>query len=165
MFKKKPIIRTGIGQDSHRFLPQGTAKPCILGGIIFEGEAGFQANSDGDVIFHALCNAISSLTGEIILGLRADELLEKEGITDSRVYLEEALKTLGRQQISHVAITIEARRPKILNKIPELKRSIAEAMKIQTSQVGLTATTGEGLTSFGVGEGLQCFCIVTTMES
>jgi 2-C-methyl-D-erythritol 2,4-cyclodiphosphate synthase len=161
---KKPIIRTGIGQDSHRFLPQGIAKPCILGGLIFEETPGFAANSDGDVIFHALCNAISSLTGVIILGIRADELLEKEGITDSRVYLEEALKTLGNQTITHVAITVEAKRPKFLNKIPELKASIANAMQLDPSQVGLTATSGEGLTDFGLGEGLQCFCIITTIE-
>jgi 2-C-methyl-D-erythritol 2,4-cyclodiphosphate synthase len=161
---KGPIVRTGIGQDSHRFLQQGTTKPCVLGGVIFEHEAGFQANSDGDVIFHALCNAISSVTGEIILGLKADEILAREGITDSRVYLEEALKTLGNQRITHVAITIEARRPKILGKIPELRRSIAEAMGLGISQVGITATSGEGLTDFGLGEGLQCFCIITTVE-
>ncbi len=161
---KKPIIRTGIGQDSHRFLPPDVAKPCILGGLLFENVPGFLANSDGDVIFHALCNAISSLTGVIILGKKADELLEKKGITDSRVYLDEALKTLGSQQITHVALTIEALRPKLLNKIPALRESIAHALHLDPTQVGLTATTGEGLTDFGLGEGLQCFCIITTVE-
>jgi 2-C-methyl-D-erythritol 2,4-cyclodiphosphate synthase len=161
---KKPIIRSGIGQDSHRFLPEGMTKPCILGGITFKEVPGFQANSDGDVIFHALCNAISSLTGQIILGEKADELFEKEGITDSYVYLEEAVKTLGAQQITHVAITIEARRPRILPHIPALRASVAASLKIEPSQVGITATTGEGLTDFGLGEGLQCFCIITTIE-
>jgi 2-C-methyl-D-erythritol 2,4-cyclodiphosphate synthase len=161
---KGPVVRTGIGQDSHRFLHKESTKPCILGGIIFEGAPGFQANSDGDVIFHALCNAISSLTGVTILGAKADELLEKAGITDSRVYLNEALKTLGNQQITHVAITIEAKRPKFLHHIPQLKQSIASAMGLDPSQVGITATSGEGLTDFGLGEGLQCFCIITTVE-
>lgn len=161
---KKPIVRTGIGQDSHRFLHEGETKPCILGGVIFEHVPGFQANSDGDVIFHALCNAISSLTGVIILGKKADELLEKKGITDSRVYLDEALKTLGNQHITHVAITVEAKRPKFLSKIPALKESIADALGLDPTQVGITATSGEGLTDFGLGEGLQCFCIITTVE-
>ena len=161
---KKPIIRTGIGQDSHRFLSEEIAKPCVLGGLIFESVPGFNANSDGDVIFHALCNAISSLTGVIILGKKADELLEKEGITDSLVYLIEALKTLGDQCITHVAITLEAARPKFLNRIPELKENIAKAMGLAVSQVGITATSGEGLTDFGCGEGVQCFCIITTIE-
>jgi 2-C-methyl-D-erythritol 2,4-cyclodiphosphate synthase len=161
---KKPIIRTGIGQDSHRFLTENFSKPCVLGGLIFEDTPGFHANSDGDVIFHALCNAISSLTGDIILGLKADEMLEKGGITDSRAYLEEALNSLGNQIITHVAITIEANRPKILKKIPDLKVSIANAMSLDVGQIGITATTGEGLTDFGCGEGLQCFCIVTSVE-
>lgn len=161
---KKPIIRTGIGQDSHRFLPSEATKPCVLGGVIIEGAPGFKANSDGDVIFHALCNAISSLTGVIILGKKADEILEKKGITDSRVYLEEAYKTLAPQQITHVAITVEALHPKLLDHLPRIRQSIAEALRLQASQVGITATTGEGLTDFGCGEGLQVFCIITTVE-
>lgn len=157
-------IRTGIGQDSHRFLPDEVTKPCMLGGIIFPDTPGLQANSDGDVILHAICNAISSLTGEIILGKRADELLEKEGITDSSVYLQEALKTLGKQKISHLAITIEASRPKLLKRIPELRKHIAAEMGIDFSQVGITATSGEGLTDFGCGKGIQVFCVLTTEE-
>ncbi len=157
-------FRTGIGQDSHRFLPEDTSKPCILGGVIFEGEPGLNANSDGDVIFHALCNAISSLTGELILGIVADEILRKDGITDSSVYLQEAIKTLGAQKISHIAVTIEAARPKLLPKINEIRSSIAAVMGLDLSQVGITATTGEGLTEFGCGEGIQAFVIVSTME-
>jgi len=157
-------IRTGIGQDSHRFLPEDATKPCVLGGLIFENVPGFNANSDGDVIFHTICNAISSVTGVIILGIRADELLEKKGITDSSVYLQEALKTLGKQKISHVALTLEGTRPKFLKRIPELRQNIAREMGLDVSQIGVTATTGEGLTDFGCGEGLQCFCTITTIE-
>ncbi len=157
------IVRTGIGQDSHRYIQEGT-KPLILGGVIFEDFPGFLANSDGDVILHALCNAISSLTGVIVLGAIADELFFKEGITDSEIYLEEALKTLGEQRITHVAITLEALRPKLSGKIPAMRANIARIMKLDLSQVGITATTGEGLTDFGLGRGMQCFCIITTME-
>ena len=56
-------VRTGLGQDSHRFIDPESSKPCILGGVVFEGVPGLSANSDGDVIFHAICNAITSLTG------------------------------------------------------------------------------------------------------
>lgn len=161
---KKPIIRTGLGQDSHRFLPTDSAKPCVLGGLIFEDTPGFNANSDGDVIYHCICNAISSLTGEIILGKKADELLEKDGITDSRIYLEHALQSLGDQKITHIALTIEAKRPRFLPKIQALRENIAEVMGLDVSQVGITATSGEGLTDFGCGDGIQCFCIITTIE-
>ncbi|AEB41498.1 2-C-methyl-D-erythritol 2,4-cyclodiphosphate synthase [Chlamydia pecorum] len=165
--KKLPqwICRTGIGQDSHRFLPESSTKPCILGGVIFENTPGFQANSDGDVIFHAVCNAISSITHKIILGEIADKLLHTRGITDSSVYLEEALKSLKpTQAISHIAITLEGKRPKFRSKFSELRQSIGNALKIPSESVGITATSGEGLSDYGCGDGIQCICILTVME-
>lgn len=158
------IVRTGIGQDSHRFLPADTSKPCVIGGLIFDDASGFNANSDGDVVLHAICNAISSLTGILILGNIADDLCLKDGITDSEVYLTEAMKTLGNQSITHVAISIEAKKPKFKNHLVEMRKNIARIMHLDISQVGITATSGEGLTDFGCGDGVQVFAIVTTQE-
>ncbi len=156
--------RTGIGQDSHRFLPNDSSKLCIIAGAIFDDAPGFNANSDGDVAYHAICNAISSLTGVLILGAIADDLCLKDGITDSEVYLREAMKTLGAQKISHVALTIEAKKPKMKTRIPEMRANIARVMELDINQVGITATSGEGLTDFGCGDGVQVFCIVTSFE-
>ena len=157
-------VRTGIGQDSHRFLPPDSSKPCVIAGVIFEEVPGFNANSDGDVVFHAICNAISSLTGILILGAIADDLCLKDGITDSEVYLIEAMKTLGKQKVSHVAVTIEAKKPKFKERLLEMRKAIARVMNLDMTQVGITATTGEGLTDFGCGDGVQCFAILTTEE-
>ena len=157
-------VRTGIGQDSHRFLPADSSKPCVIGGIIFEGVPGFNANSDGDVVLHAICNAISSLTGILILGALADDLCLKDGITDSEIFLIEAMKTLGKQKVSHVAVTIEGKKPKMKEHIVLMRQNIARIMKLDVSQVGITATSGEGLTDFGCGDGVQSFAIVTTEE-
>lgn len=158
------IVRTGLGQDSHRFMSEDSSKPCVIAGIIFEDVPGFSANSDGDVVFHAICNAISSLTGELILGAIADDLCHKAGITDSEVYLKEAMKTLGSQQVSHVAISLEGNKPRFKERLLEMRENIARVMDIQVSQVGITATTGEGLTDFGCGDGVQALVIVTTLE-
>lgn len=158
------IIRTGIGQDSHRFLPQDCSETCIIAGIMFDDVPGLKANSDGDIVFHAICNAITSVTHVLVLGGIADDLCLKDGITDSEVFLGAALQTLGKQQISHVAITIEGKRPHFKNRLLEMRTNIARAMHLQLTQVGITATTGEGLTDFGCGEGVQCFAIVTTIE-
>ena len=158
------VVRTGIGQDSHRFLPPDSSKPCVIGGLIIEDTPGFNANSDGDVVLHAICNAISSLTGILILGNIADDICLKDGITDSEVYLKEAMKTLGRQQVTHVAISIEAKKPKFKQLLIEMRENIARIMHLDISQVGITATSGEGLTDFGCGLGVQAFAIVTTQE-
>jgi 2-C-methyl-D-erythritol 2,4-cyclodiphosphate synthase len=159
-----PIFRTGIGQDSHRFLPAESSKPCIVGGIIFEDVPGLDADSDGDVIYHAICNAITSLSGVPVLGGIARDLCRKDGITDSQVYLEKALKTLGEHKIIHVALSIEGKRPYFEEKIQAMKEKIAQVLHITPSAVGITATSGDGLTDFGCGDGLQCFCIMTVMS-
>lgn len=155
------VTKVGIGQDSHRFLSPEATKPCIIAGLNFPDVPGLMANSDGDVVFHAICNAISSVSHVPILGAIADDLCLKEGITDSSVYLKEALKTLKNEKISHVSIALEAKKPKFLNRLGEMRRSIAHHLHLQDDQVGITATTGEGLTDFGCGDGIQCFAIVT----
>ncbi|MCB1080674.1 MAG: 2-C-methyl-D-erythritol 2,4-cyclodiphosphate synthase [Chlamydiia bacterium] len=157
-------FKTGIGQDSHRFLPEKGEKKCIVAGLEFEEAPGLDADSDGDVVFHAICNAITSLTHVPILGRVAIDLCHKEGVTDSRVYLDKALETLGKQKVEHVALTIEGKRPKFQKRSDDIRRSIAAAMHLSLDQVGITFTSGDGLTSFGRGEGLMCFCILTTCE-
>ncbi|MCI0382814.1 MAG: 2-C-methyl-D-erythritol 2,4-cyclodiphosphate synthase [Chlamydiae bacterium] len=159
-----PKVRVGIGQKSHRFLPSNSSKPCVIGGVIFEDVPGLAADSDGDVIFHAICNGISSLTGVPILGGIALDLCMKDGITDSQVYLEKALETLGKIKIEHVALALEGKKPRIQNRIIEIRQKIAEVMKLGITQIGLTVTSGDGLTDFGCGDGLQCFCILSSIE-
>ncbi len=157
--------RTGLGQDSHRFLPEDSSKPCILAGLIFEDVPGMASDSDGDVVLHAICNAITSVTGIQILGGIADDLCQKDGITASQVYLEKALETLKRQKIEHLAIAIEAKRPRLQSRIEEMRSKIAGLMKLDLQQVGITATASDGLTEFGLGEGIQCICILTVIET
>ncbi len=157
-------IRTGIGQDSHRFLPEDSTKPCVIGGLIFDDVPGLSADSDGDVVLHAICNAITAVTHVPILGGCAIELCHKHGITDSSVYLEKALETLGKQRIEHIALTIEGKRPRFQSRILEIRRKIAHLMHLDIDQVGCTSTSGDGLTDFGCGEGLQCFCMLTSIE-
>ena len=157
-------FRAGIGQDSHRFLPDGANKKCIIAGLVFEDAPGMDADSDGDVVFHAICNAITSLTHVPILGRIAIDLCHKQGITDSRVYLEKALATLGGQKIEHIALTIEGKRPKFQKRSEEIRQNVAEVVKLELDQVGITFTSGDGLTSFGKGEGLMCYAVVTTFQ-
>ena len=156
--------RTGIGQDSHRFLTEETDKKCIIAGLPFEGAPGLDADSDGDVVFHAICNAISSLTHVPILGGIAIDLCRNQGVTDSRVFLDKAYETLGKQTIEHIALTIEGKRPKFQKRANEIRQSVADALNLSLDQVGITFTSGDGLTAFGRGEGMMCYAIVTTVE-
>ncbi|RKZ78530.1 MAG: 2-C-methyl-D-erythritol 2,4-cyclodiphosphate synthase [Candidatus Parabeggiatoa sp. nov. 1] len=157
-------MKTGLGQDSHRFDFEDKTKKLILGGVVFEGDAPLQGNSDADVVLHALCNAISGITGVNILGTISDTLCSKYNITDSRFYVQEALNYLKDWRLCHVSCSIECKTPKMMPKIPDMKTSISELLGLETQDVGITATTGEGLTAFGRGEGIQVLCIVTAVN-
>jgi 2-C-methyl-D-erythritol 2,4-cyclodiphosphate synthase len=154
-------IKTGIGQDSHRFLPKESTKPCILAGLIFEDTPGFSSDSDGDVILHAICHAITSISGVQIMGGVAEDLCEKDGITDSQVYLRLALETLKEHHIQHVALSIRAKKPRLQPRIEEIREKIASLMSLNMTQVGITATAGDGLSDAGLGEGVECLCVIT----
>lgn len=152
--------KVGIGQDSHKF-SNDKNKRLVLGGIEIKNETGFEANSDGDVILHALFNAISTAIGERSLGFYADEMCKK-GITDSKKYLELILSKVKERncKIGNVAIMLEGKKPKIDMHAEKIKLSLSKILKIKAEGIGIAATSGEGLTEFGKGLGMQCFVIV-----
>ena len=149
-----------IGQDSHRFENKSSNKPLVLGGVLIENHQGLMGNSDADVVLHAITNAISGVTGINILGSVADEMCNTHGITDSKEYLLEALKYL-KKEICHVSISVECKTPHLEKIMPAMKKNIASILNLKVSNIGITATTGEGLTDFGKGLGIQSFCIIS----
>ena len=153
------MIKSAIGQDSHRFVTGESTKPLILAGVRFDGEDPLEANSDGDVVLHAVTRAVTGITTVDVLGPKTKEFLA-EGITDSRVYLEEGLKDLH-GTIVHLSISIECKRPKITPRIPEMRSSLASLLKTDEKNIGITATSGEGLTEAGKGNGIFVFAVLT----
>ena len=160
-FSSKNFFRIGIGQDSHKF-SNDKNKKLILGGHKIPDEIGLEANSDGDIILHALFNAVSSAIGEKSLGYYSDEMCKK-GITDSREYLKVILSKLNQKnmKINNASISIEAAKPKLEKHTDNIKNSLSKILKLEKENIGITCTSGEGLTAFGQGKGMQCFCVVT----
>ena len=153
--------KTGIGQDSHR-IAETRDKPFVLGGVTFDEPFCLEGNSDSDVILHAITNAVSGVTGNPVLGPVADKLC-KAGVTDSAAYLKVALEDLEAigYKVSHVSISLECLRPKILPKLQTLRENVARLLGATVADVAITATTGEGLTDFGKGLGIQAFAVLT----
>ena len=152
-------MKVAIGQDSHRFDFESKNKNLVLGGIVFENATPTLGNSDADVVLHSITNAISGITCKNVLGKITDEMC-KNGITDSEEYVKEALKYLN-EKIIHISISIECKTPKISPKIEEMTKNIARILNISENSVGITATTGEGLTEFGKGNGISVFSCIT----
>lgn len=155
-------IRTGLGQDSHRFEASPSGKPLLIGGVAFEGAPALEGNSDADVLLHALVNAISGLTAVVVLGPRTDEMCAA-GVKDSAEYVREALRHLDGLRITHVSCSLECARPRIGPRIGAVRERIAGLLGISPVNVALTAHTGEGLTAFGRGEGVAATVLVTAV--
>ncbi len=161
------ISITALGQDSHRFvleIEKAEGRPLLLGGIEIFGAPALAGNSDADVVLHALCNAVSGLSAQPILGKRADELCAA-GIRDSKIYVREALATLSNIRLVHLSFAIEAARPYLSDSIPAMRESVALLVDLPPTSVAITATSGENLTPFGRGEGIQCFCLASAEKT
>lgn len=158
------MFRVGFGQDSHRFSDDADKK-LILGGIEIEGEKGLKANSDGDVVSHAICASIEQALGRVNFSVYADEMCGR-GITDSVEYLKVALSHIKEDgyTINNLGISIEAKIPKILPIEERIKNKLAEILGVEKSKIGINATSGEYLTTFGRGDGIQVFVIISLIK-
>jgi 2-C-methyl-D-erythritol 2,4-cyclodiphosphate synthase len=161
----------GLGQDSHRIrtknqkLKTKNLKQLVLGGILIDKNIEVVANSDGDVILHALTNALSSACGGPSLSFYADPLYRK-GIKNSTKYLEKILEFVGKKgfKVNNVSISVEVEKPKLEKFHEKIQKNLAKLLNIKLDQVGITFTSGEKLTAFGRGEGIQAFCLVSLVK-
>ena len=146
-------MRIGHGFDVHRFGGEG---PCILGGVKVPYEQGLIAHSDGDVVIHAICDA---LLGALALGdigkLYPDNDDAFLGI-DSRKLLRDVknrINNLG-YQVVNLDVTILAQAPKIAPYSLQMRENIAQDLGISLNEVSIKATTTEKLGFTGRKEGI-----------
>jgi len=161
------MFYVGFGQDSHHFVDEGDDKPLVLGGVVIPGERGLKGNSDADVILHAVFNALTQAVGGRSIGYYCDKLCLEDGITDSREYLKIPLQMLAEKRcvINNLGVSLEGRRPRIEPWSDAIKQSLAQLLGIDVSQIGINVTSGEKLTAFGRGEGIQAFVIVSLVST
>lgn len=159
------MFKIGLGQDSHKLRIQNSEfrikKNLILGGIEISKDYYLEADSDGDVIIHSLCNALSSAIGGGSLDTWAGPMFKK-GITNSRQFLVailEKVKGAG-YTINNISIAVEAKQPKLEPYRTKMQQVLALILDLQVENVGISFTTGENLTAFGRGEAIQAFTIV-----
>ena len=152
-------MRIGHGFDVHRFGGDG---PCILGGVAVPYEMRLIAHSDGDVVLHALCDAI---LGALALGdigkFYPDNDDKFKGI-DSRILLRDVVKRMTDEgyRLINLDITILAQQPKIAPHVLAMRENIAADTKCDIGAVSVKATTTEKLGFVGRKEGIACEAVV-----
>lgn len=160
-------MRIGHGYDAHRFGAAGSqAGGIILGGVDIPFDKSLEAHSDGDVLLHALCDALLGASGQGDIGKHfPDSSDEYEGIS-SRLLLQKVHQLIVDKKLTvgNVDITVVAQAPKIMPHINNMKQHISEDLEIEIDRVNIKATTTEGMGFVGRGEGIAVHAVVLLNE-
>ncbi len=153
------MIRIGHGYDAHRF---GPGDHVVLAGEHVPHTHGVVAHSDGDVLIHALCDALLGAAGLGDIGRHFPDHDPQYKGADSRKLLRHVVELL-REQAWHVVnadLTLIAQAPRVSNHINPMRANLAKDMSVQASQVNVKATTTEGMGWVGRAEGLAAHAVV-----
>jgi len=157
-------MRIGSGFDVHAF---GPGDFLMLGGIRIAHSRGVVAHSDGDVVLHALCDALLGAAGLGDIGQHFPDSDARWRGADSRRFVSEALALLRQQglAVANVDVTVLAQAPKVGPHREAMRAAIAALLGLAPERVNIKATTTEGLGFLGRGEGIASQASVLLVES
>ena len=153
------MLRIGIGWDTHRLVE---GRPLILGGVKITADRGAEGHSDGDVLAHALADAILGALCEGDLGVHFPDNDPQWKDADSLQLLARVIQ-LANERGFHLVnsdATITLERPKLRDHIAAMRESLARALEVDQGCVSVKAKTGEGLDAVGRGEAVTVQAVV-----
>jgi len=153
-------VRCGIGYDLHR-LAEG--RKLIVGGIELLFEKGPVGHSDGDVLAHALCDALLGAAGLGDIGTHFPDTDPKGKGANSLMFLEHAKKLLDGKKlaIEHVDAVVITEKPKLGPHFPKMREALAKSLGVPTEKIHLKAKTNEGVDAIGRGEAIAAHVVAT----
>ena len=152
-------LRTGIGFDVHQLVPE---RKLILGGIEIPHDKGCLAHSDGDVLIHAICDALLGAAAMGDIGTHFPDTDNLYRDIDSRILLEKVFMLIKEKgfEICNIDCVITLQEPKIKEFIPAIRAEIAGILKTAADDVSVKATTTEKLGFTGREEGIAAWAVV-----
>jgi 2-C-methyl-D-erythritol 2,4-cyclodiphosphate synthase len=152
-------MRVGSGYDVHAF---GPGDHVMLGGVRIPHEQGIRAHSDGDVLLHALCDALLGAMGLGDIGQHFPDTDPRWKGADSRVFLRHCAQLLKQHawRVVNADVTVIAEAPRLGQHRESIRARIAEDVGSPVERINIKATTHEGLGALGRGEGIACQAIV-----
>lgn len=154
------MTRAGIAYDLHR-LAEG--RKLILGGVEIPFEKGPVGHSDGDVLSHAICDALLGAASLGDIGRHFPDSDPQWKGANSLIFLERTREMLVSCGVSivHVDAVVILERPKLGPHFPAMRAQLARTLHIEESQINLKAKTNEGVDAVGRGEAIACHAVVT----
>ncbi|HEB57278.1 MAG TPA: 2-C-methyl-D-erythritol 2,4-cyclodiphosphate synthase [Gammaproteobacteria bacterium] len=153
------MMRIGQGFDAHAFKTGGR---LVLGGVEIEHDQGLQAHSDGDVLIHALCDAILGALALGDIGRHFPDNSDEFRDIDSRILLRKVVSLMQRREygINNVDITVIAQQPKLAAYIDPMREVLAADLQTVIENVSIKATTTEKMGFTGRSEGIAVQAVV-----
>ena len=158
------MIRIGIGYDVH---PLVEGYRCMLGGVEIPNKKGLKGYSDGDVLLHALCDALLGAAGSGDIGCHFPSGDPRwKGISSLKL-LELVVAILSKKgyQIMNCDCVVIAEEPKLAPFVEKMKKKISHSLSISSEEVNIKGTTNEKIGFIGRGEGIaaQAVCLISTV--
>ncbi len=164
MSKEQDGFRCGIGYDTHRLVE---GRKLFLGGVAIASPRGLLGHSDGDVLSHAIADALLGAAGMGDIGQLFPDTDPANKGRNSMEMLSLAVDRIERKgfSVASVDITVVAEKPRIGPYRAEMRDAIARALHVSSGAVSVKGKTNEGMGWIGRGEGLACIAIATLAES
>ena len=160
-----PNIRIGQGYDLHALVAgDGDGDGIWLGGILIPCDKKTLAHSDGDVLLHAICDALlgaCNIRGAEDIGAMFPDTDDNWKDVASSVLIKQCMEVLqaNNYQVVNIDSTIVLERPLLADYKPQMRNNIAQLLGIDEDAVSIKATRGEGLDAIGRGEALAVHCV------
>jgi peptidyl-dipeptidase Dcp len=157
-------FRVGFGYDSHRFAPN---RPLVLGGICVPYEKGLAAHSDGDVLIHALCDALLGAAALKDIGTHFPDNDATYQNADSKELLAKVVKMLYLKGwlVNNVDCTLILEQPKMRPYIDPMTETLAPILRVETDRVSIKAKTNEKMGFTGNGEGIAATVVASIVQN
>lgn len=156
-------MRIGYGYDAHTF---AEGRKLVLGGVTIPHAKGLEAHSDGDVLIHAVCDALLGAAGLGDIGQRFPDTDTRYKDINSRALLQEIVLLLREHNlgISNIDSTIVAQSPKLASHSDDMRRVLADDLSMDMSRINIKAKTTEGMGYIGREEGIEAHAVVMLEE-
>jgi len=154
------MTRSGIGYDLHRLAQR---RKLILGGVEVPFEKGPVGHSDGDVLSHAICDALLGAASLGDIGTHYPDTDPKWKGASSLLFLEHVRRLLAERglRIAHIDAVVITEKPKLGSHFPAMREALAKALGTKPEQINLKAKTHEGVGEIGRGEAIAAHAIAT----
>ncbi|MFO7659092.1 MAG: 2-C-methyl-D-erythritol 2,4-cyclodiphosphate synthase [Bacteroidales bacterium] len=151
-------IKVGFGYDVHQ-LKEGNK--LVLGGIIIPHKKGPVGHSDGDVLIHAICDALLGAANLRDIGYHFPDTSDEFKGIDSKVLLKKTVNLLKEQgyEVGNIDCTVCLQKPKIMQYIPEMQRILSHVIDTEPENISLKATTTEKLGFIGNEKGIAAYAV------